>query len=298
MRIGVIGLGKMGSNLVKNMIKNNIEVVGFDSNYSKEDSPIIDLEVSPSLEYLVESLTAPRIIWLMIPSGDPTNQTIEALLKIMSEGDILIDGGNSFYKNSIDNAKKSEDKGIHFFDCGTSGGIDGALNGGNFMIGGNADYFEMIQPIFEKIAAKDGWLFTGEAGSGHYLKMIHNGIEYGMMQAIGEGFEILENSKFAYNNHDVAKLWNNGSVIRSWLMELIQDSFEEDPQLSSISGEVESSGEGKWTVEEALSLQVPTPVISAALFARYRSQLPDNFSGKVVSSLRNGFGGHKIITKE
>lgn len=298
MKIGLVGLGKMGKNLAINMMRNDIDVVGFDQNLEstefEEQTPLI----VESIESLVDSLPSPKIVWVMVPSGEITKTVIASLSDLLSQGDIIIDGGNSFFKDSIENSEFLQDKGIYFFDCGTSGGMEGALNGGNFMIGGNAEMFSVIEPVFQATAQEGGYLYTGAVGSGHYLKMIHNGIEYGMMQAIGEGFEILDKSRYDYDKEKVADLWNNGSVIRSWLMQLTAQSFKENPSLEGISGVINSSGEGKWTVQEALELEVSIPVIASSLFVRYESQVADSFSGKVVSSLRNQFGGHAVVEKK
>lgn len=300
MQLGLIGLGKMGWNLMKNMLAHDVKVNVFDVNETtrkKVQNSQPAIEVADSLEELVQSLPQPRTIWLMVPAGAPTNDSITKLVDLMGQEDILIDGGNSFYKDSISHGQLAAKRGIHFFDVGTSGGIAGARHNGNFMIGGEKNIFPRIEPLFEKIAAKDGYLYTGECGSGHYLKMVHNGVEYGMMQAIGEGFEVLSKSQFNFDNAAVAKVWNNGSVIRSWLMELAQAAFSTDANLDEIKGVMHSSGEGAWTVEEAIQLHVPTPVISSALMMRYRSEENDTMTGKVVSSLRNGFGGHAVDKK-
>lgn len=295
MKIGMIGLGKMGLNLVTNLLNNGIEVVGYDINQEMvAEAEAKGAEGAATIKQLVEKLPTPRIIWTMVPAGEITEKTIIELAELATAGDIIIDGGNSFYRNSVKNYEFLQEQGISFFDCGTSGGMNGALNGGNFMIGGDQERFVEIEPIFEKIAEPGGYLYAGAAGSGHYLKMVHNGIEYGMMQAIGEGFDLLEHSPYEYNNEQVADLWNHGSVVRSWLMELAADAFAEDPHLEQIKGKMFSSGEGRWTVEEALIRQVPMPVISTSLMMRYRSLEDDTFTGKVVASLRNGFGGHAV----
>jgi 6-phosphogluconate dehydrogenase len=234
----------------------------------------------------------------MVPAGKPTQSTIDQLTNLLTVDDIVIDGGNSFYKDSIRHGEQLSEQGIHFFDVGTSGGMAGARRNGNFMIGGEQALFSRIEPLFQAIAAPDGYLYTGPAGSGHYLKMVHNGIEYGMMQAIGEGFEVLDAGPFDYDNAAVAKMWNHGSVIRGWLMELAQNAFAADPGLAAIKGVMHSSGEGAWTVEEAIRLHVPTPVISSALLARYRSEKPDAMTGKVVAALRNQFGGHAVDSQQ
>lgn len=295
MHIGMIGLGKMGLNLVKNILEQQIKVTAFDLNPTARISAQKNgAQIATSLTELVAKLPQPRIIWIMVPAGKPTEATIKQLAVLLTADDIVIDGGNSFYRDSIRHGQELAAANINFFDVGTSGGMAGARHNGNFMIGGPADIFPQIKPLFQKIAAPNGYLYTGPTGSGHYLKMVHNGIEYGMMQAIGEGFEILQKSPYNYNNATVAQVWNHGSVIRSWLMELAQQQFAKDPQLSQIKGIMHSSGEGAWTSEEAIRLHVPAPVISAALMMRYRSEEADTLNGKVVAALRNGFGGHTM----
>ena len=298
MKFAMIGRGKMGLNLVKNAADNGHEVVAFDLNadFVKEADAYSDL-VSPAtdMDDMLAQLPSPKVVWVMVPAGVPTNSTIDTLIEKMVEGDIIIDGGNSNYKDNLEQNKRTTAAGIKFFDAGTSGGMSGARNGGNFMIGGDdAEAWKVLEPLFKSIALEDGYLYTGRLGSGHYLKMVHNGIEYGMMQAIAEGFEVLEASQFDYDYEAVAKLWNHGSVVRSWLMELAEEQFAKDPKLSAISGRMHSSGEGKWTIEESLDLEVPAPVIALSLMMRYRSLQEDTFTGKVVSALRNGFGGHAM----
>ncbi|MEJ1350011.1 phosphogluconate dehydrogenase (NAD(+)-dependent, decarboxylating) [Pediococcus acidilactici] len=299
MEIGLIGLGKMGLNLAKNMRDHQIEVVAFDL-FAEARQAVTKAQIKTvtDLQSLVKGLTQPRIVWSMLPAGKPTDDTIKELSELLDEDDVVIDGGNSFYQDSIRHAEILKERGIHFFDVGTSGGKAGARQNGNFMIGGPQAIFARIEPLFKAIAAEDGYLYTGKAGSGHYLKMVHNGIEYGMMQAIGEGFEVLSESQFYYDNEAVAKVWNHGSVVRSWLMELAQDAFSKDANLDEIKGVMHSSGEGAWTVQEALRLRVPTPVISSALMMRYRSEKDDTMTGKVVAALRNEFGGHAVDHQE
>lgn len=299
MEIGLIGLGKMGLNLAKNMRDHQIEVVAFDLfAEARQAATKAQIKTVTDLQSLVKGLTQPRIVWSMLPAGKPTDDTIKELSELLDEDDVVIDGGNSFYQDSIRHAEILKEQGIHFFDVGTSGGKAGARQNGNFMIGGPQAIFARIEPLFKAIAAEDGYLYTGKAGSGHYLKMVHNGIEYGMMQAIGEGFEVLNESQFDYDNEAVAKVWNHGSVVRSWLMELAQDAFSKDANLDEIKGVMHSSGEGAWTVQEALRLRVPTPVISSALMMRYRSEKDDTMTGKVVAALRNEFGGHAVDHQE
>ncbi|WP_195854449.1 phosphogluconate dehydrogenase (NAD(+)-dependent, decarboxylating) [Aerococcus tenax] len=298
MKIGMIGLGKMGASLAENMSNHDIEVLGYDQNTDNPGVKHDHFTRVKDLDEMIASLPTPRIVWLLVPAGDITNTVIEEVSQKLDAEDIIIDGGNSFFKDSIANYEKLKEKNIYFLDCGTSGGMSGALNGGNFMIGGDREAFDLVEPVFEQISWEGGYLYTGKAGSGHYLKMIHNGIEYGMMAAIGEGFDVLEHSQYEYDYEAVANLWNNGSVIRSWLMELAAEAFKKDAKLADIEGVMYSSGEGKWTVEEALDLQVSIPVIASSLMSRYRSLETDTFNGKVVSALRNGFGGHAMKKKE
>ncbi|MGX7164706.1 phosphogluconate dehydrogenase (NAD(+)-dependent, decarboxylating) [Enterococcus massiliensis] len=299
MKIGMIGLGKMGLHLTQNMLHNQVEVVAYDvTAKAVEEAEQLGAEPAKDFQTLVAKLSAPRIIWVMIPAGAPTQETVKKLGDLLQPGDILIDGGNSFYEDSIKRGEELAAKQIHFFDVGSSGGMAGALKDGNFMIGGPAEIFPVIEPLFKKIAAEKGYLYTGPSGSGHYLKMVHNGIEYGMMQAIGEGFDLLQHSPYNYNNEKVAEMWNHGSVIRSWLMELAANAFQKDGQLDEIKGIMYSSGEGKWTVEEALKREVAMPVIATSLMMRYRSLEEDTFTGKVVAALRNEFGGHAVSKKE
>ncbi|KIS03387.1 phosphogluconate dehydrogenase (NAD(+)-dependent, decarboxylating) [Paucilactobacillus wasatchensis] len=302
MRVGMIGLGKMGLNLTKNMVRNGIEVVGFDlATDNVKAAQEAGAVPASSLEDLVSKLDQPRIAWMMLPAGKPTDATIQQLTTILDKDDLIVDGGNSFYKASLKHNELVTNADMKFFDCGTSGGQSGALNGGNFMIGGDdaAAFDQLLKPIFELVSEPDGFLYTGAAGSGHYLKMVHNGIEYGMMEAIGEGFDVLENSQYNYDNEAVAKLWNHGSVVRSWLMELAEDAFAKDPKLDDLLGRMHSSGEGQWTLQESLDMAVPTPVIALSLMMRYESMrdADDNFTGKVVAALRNGFGGHAVDKK-
>ncbi|HEY4390002.1 MAG TPA: decarboxylating 6-phosphogluconate dehydrogenase [Paenibacillus sp.] len=295
MKLGMVGLGKMGHNLVTNLLRHNHEVAAYDMN-PEAVSRVAEQGAIPasSLEQLVAALEPPRIIWIMVPAGAALQSVISTLTPLLDANDIVIDGGNSHYKNSVELAGELAKSDIHFFDVGTSGGIEGAEQGGCFMIGGDEAVFRSIEPIFHDIAVKNGYMFTGKVGSGHFLKMVHNGIEYGMMQAIAEGFEVLDKSQYEYNYEDVAKVWSNGSVIRCWLMDLMQDAFSKDPKLESIRGVMQSSGEGKWTVETALELQASAPVIAMSLFMRYRSLEDDTFHGKVVAALRNEFGGHAV----
>lgn len=300
MKLAMIGLGKMGINLVENLLRNNNEVVAFDLNKDAiQEASKLGALTATDLDDVLSKLDTPKIVWSMLPAGKPTESTIETLSEKLSAGDILIDGGNSFFEDSLRHNEILAAKGIKFFDAGTSGGMSGANRDGNFMIGGDDEqvFEKYLKPIFEGIAQKDGYLYTGKAGSGHYLKMVHNGIEYGMMQSIAEGFDVLEHGQFDYDNEAVAKVWSNGSVIRGWLMELAESAFAKDADLEQIKGVMHSSGEGKWTLDEALKLKVPTPVIGLSLMMRYRSMEDDTFTGKVVAALRNEFGGHAVDKK-
>lgn len=293
MEIGLIGLGKMGYNLALNLSDHGHTVVGTDVGDVTSDV----FTIVPTLEDVVSKLSTPRVIWAMVPAGDVTETVLAELYERLEPGDIVIDGGNSNYKLSVARAEQFAEKDIKFFDCGTSGGTDGARNGACTMVGGDADAWPTIEPIFKDLSVENGYLYTGPAGSGHFLKMIHNGIEYGMMQAIAEGFDILEKSPFDYDYEQVARVWNHGSVVRSWLMELTENAFKKDAKLDEIRGVMHSSGEGKWTIETALDLQAAAPVIALSLMMRYRSLEDDTFSGKVVAALRNEFGGHAVVKK-
>ncbi|MCT4783834.1 MULTISPECIES: phosphogluconate dehydrogenase (NAD(+)-dependent, decarboxylating) [Exiguobacterium] len=294
MEIGLIGLGKMGYNLALNLSDHDHRVVGTDAGTVDATDAF---EIVSTLEDVVDALETPRVIWTMVPAGDITEAVIVELYERLSPGDIVIDGGNSNYKLSVARAEQFGKKGISFFDCGTSGGTEGARHGACTMVGGDADAWPTIEPLFKDLSIENGYLYTGPAGSGHFLKMIHNGIEYGMMQAIAEGFDILEKSPFDYDYEQVARVWNHGSVVRSWLMELTENAFRKDAKLDEIKGVMHSSGEGKWTVETALDLQAAAPVIALSLMMRYRSLEDDTFTGKVVAALRNEFGGHAVVKK-
>lgn len=298
MKIGVVGLGKMGSNIAHNLLDNHVEVVGYDINDEVRKS-VADqgIDVAHSLDALFQSLPERKIIWLMVPCGKATEDSIQGLKEFMQADDILIDAGNSNFHDSIRHAQELKEIGIHFLDVGTSGGVSGARNGACLMVGGDPEAVAFLEPVFKAIAQEDGYLHTGEAGSGHFLKMVHNGIEYGMMEAIAEGFHVLHESNFDYNLEAVAKNWNHGSVIRSWLMELAEQQFGAHADLADIKGVVDASGEAKWTVKSALDFEVPVPVIALSLMVRNASKQDDNFACKVLSVLRNGFGGHSYEKK-
>ncbi|WP_276917640.1 phosphogluconate dehydrogenase (NAD(+)-dependent, decarboxylating) [Aneurinibacillus aneurinilyticus] len=298
MKVGLIGLGKMGYNLALNMLDKKCEVVAYDT-ISEQVKKITEegAQGVNSLSALIQNLETPRTVIMLVPAGNITGQVVDELSGLLEKGDILVDAGNSNYKDTLLRYTQLKEKGIYFVDCGTSGGTEGARHGVCTMVGGDAEALERVAPLFEKVSIPDGFLKAGAAGSGHFLKMVHNGIEYGMMQAIGEGFEILDKSQFDYNYEAVARVWNNGSVIRSWLMELMQSAFSKQPNLEHIKGVMNSSGEGVWTVETAMELQANAPVIAMSQFMRFRSLEDDTFHGKVVAALRNEFGGHAIVSK-
>lgn len=305
MKVGIIGLGRMGFNLACNMLEKNNEVIGYDIDLNVlnkiNDNPLFqncNFEFYDTLSQFVQSLSSEDALFLLVPHGEETDKMLIELLNLLPEDVIVIEAGNSHYKNSQYWYKRYKEKGLFLLDCGTSGGLKGARNGLCSMIGGDKEAFDRIEPILKQISQENGYLYAGPAGSGHFLKMVHNGIEYGMMQAIAEGFELLHESEFEYSYKEVATLWNSGSVIRSWLMELMIDAFSEDEKLEKLSGVMHASGEAKWTVETALELNVPTPIIALSLMMRNRSLRNDTFSGKVIASLRQQFGGHAVVKKE
>ncbi|MEI7027755.1 phosphogluconate dehydrogenase (NAD(+)-dependent, decarboxylating) [Paenibacillus sp. y28] len=296
MKVGLVGLGKMGLNLAMNMMEHGHQVAAYDVNAEA----VAGVSAAGgtgvhSLAELVGQLECPRVLWLMVPSGALTENVIAELTPLLSAGDILMDGGNSNYKDSVRRAAQLKERGLHFLDVGTSGGMEGARHGACTMIGGELDVFKTVEPLFNSICVDQGYLYAGPSGSGHFLKMVHNGIEYGMMQSIAEGFEILDKGPYPFDYEQVARVWSNGSVIRSWLMDLTQHAFSEDPKLEALKGVMQSSGEGKWTVEAALEFQTAAPIIALSLMMRYRSMQEDTFSGKVVAALRNQFGGHGVV---
>lgn len=298
MDIGMIGLGKMGANMVTRLLNGGQHVVAYDVS---EDA-ISAVEKTGalgarSLDEMVSKLSAPRVVWVMVPSGKITDDTIQALAERLSAGDILIDGGNSNYKDSIRHAAEAAKKGIKFLDVGTSGGIWGLKEGYSLMIGGDADAVETARPVFETLAPgiSEGWGHVGPHGSGHFTKMIHNGIEYGLMQAYAEGFEIMKAKKeFGLDLAKIGHIWQKGSVVRSWLLDLTVRALDQDSELSDIKGWVADSGEGRWTVAEAMDLDVPAPVITMSLQARFISRQNESFAAKILAAMRNQFGGHSV----
>ncbi|MEK3758604.1 phosphogluconate dehydrogenase (NAD(+)-dependent, decarboxylating) [Paenibacillus sp. FSL R7-0337] len=297
MKVGLIGLGKMGFNLGQNLLEHAHEVVAYDVNPAAvQELAGRGASGAASLEELTGRLDSPRVLWIMVPHTY-VDSVIAELTPLLSKGDIIIEAGNSHYKESIRRHEELGAHGIHFLDAGTSGGMEGARSGACYMVGGDEEAWTVVEPLFRDTAVENGYLYAGKSGSGHFLKMVHNGIEYGMMAAIGEGFEVLEKSGYDFDFEQVARVWNNGSVVRSWLMELIERAFSKDAKLEDIKGVMHSSGEGRWTLETAFDLQAATPVIAMALLMRYRSLETDTFTGKVVAALRNEFGGHAVESK-
>ncbi|HUQ98994.1 MAG TPA: decarboxylating 6-phosphogluconate dehydrogenase [Gemmatimonadaceae bacterium] len=296
MRLAMIGLGRMGGNMSERLMKGGHEVVVFDRSVEAIHKYVSQGATgATSLSDITAKLKGPRIVWIMVPAGKPVDDTIGALLPGLSKGDVIIDGGNSNYHESMRRAADLQANGIHFVDSGTSGGIWGLANGYCLMIGASPEAFTLCEPIFKTLAPENGYAHMGPPGSGHYVKMIHNGIEYGMLQAYAEGYEILHASKnFKLDLHRIASVWNRGSVVRSWLNELAEDAFSKDVDLKDLRGYVEDSGEGRWTVQEAIDLDVPAPVITLSLLTRLRSRQADSFSAKVIAALRNEFGGHAV----
>ncbi len=298
MQIGLIGLGKMGFNLALNAKDNGHEVIAYDIDQASVNKiETQGIKTVSTIESLCSSLQPKRVIWLMIPAGDLVDQTIQTLKPLLDKGDIIIDGGNSFFKDSIRRGEELAKPGIGFLDCGTSGGQEGARNGACTMVGGDQSSYEYCSRFFTDISVKDGHLYCGPSGSGHFVKMVHNGIEYGMMQSIAEGFEVMQKSEFNLNLENIASVWNHGSVVRSWLMELTERALSKDANLDQIKGVMHSSGEGKWTLDTAMERQIATPVIALSVLMRYRSLETDTFSGKIVAALRNEFGGHAVEKK-
>ena len=301
MKLGFIGLGKMGSNMVKRLLLDNHKVAVWDKNENNiNEAEKAGAFGSSSIKNLVENLKDEKrkIIWLMVPSGKPVDENLDELINLLDKDDIIIDGGNSYYKETIERGIKAAEKGIYYLDCGTSGGVWGLENGYSLMSGGNKEASDYVKPIYETLAPKGGYVYCGKSGSGHFVKMVHNGIEYGMMQAYAEGFELLEKSKFDLNLTEIAGAWRYGSVVRSWLLDLAVNAFQNDPKLENLEDFVQDSGEGRWTINTAIELEVPAHVITASLYNRFQSRQDESFAMKVLAALRNQFGGHEVKTKE
>ncbi len=296
MQLAMIGLGRMGGNMTERLMRDGHHVIVFDRSAAVvEKYATLGAIGAGSPPEVARKLTAPRVVWIMVPAGKPVDDTITALLPGLSKGDVIIDGGNSNFHDTMRRAGELEQKGINFVDSGTSGGIWGLENGYCLMIGASPEAFALCEPIFKSLAPPDGYAHVGPPGSGHYVKMVHNGIEYGNLQAYAEGYEILHASKdFKLDLHQIARVWNHGSVVRSWINELAEIAFERDPNLDALKGYIEDSGEGRWTVQEAIDLDVPAPVITLSLLVRLRSRQTDSFGAKVIAALRNEFGGHAV----
>jgi 6-phosphogluconate dehydrogenase len=300
MQIGFVGLGRMGGNMVHRLRRDGDHaVVAFDPNAdARRAVEEFGATTADSLESLVAALTAPRAVWVMVPAGDITGSTIAKLTDLLQPGDAIIDGGNSNWHDTTARGEQCKAKGIDLVDAGTSGGIWGLQVGYCIMAGGDKQAIARLLPIFTTLAPPDGFLHVGPTGSGHFTKMVHNGVEYAMLQGYAEGFDILQAAPFDLDLHGIAHLWNQGSVVRSWLLELAESAFQRDPKLEKLRGWVEDSGEGRWTVEEAIDLRVPAPVIALSLFMRFDSRRDDSFANKVIAALRNEFGGHAVKAEE
>ncbi|MGE5673060.1 MAG: phosphogluconate dehydrogenase (NAD(+)-dependent, decarboxylating) [Mycobacterium leprae] len=296
---GVIGLGRMGGSLVRNLVRAGGRAVVYDMNPSSIKELVDELGVTGAndLPSLAKALPAQRVIWMMVPAGDPVDQVIGALKPHLQPGDVLIDGGNSFFRDSLRRAEELKGIGVQYLDCGSSGGWEGALNGLCLMVGGDADAFAKAEPLFKAIAMPGGYEHVGPNGAGHFVKMVHNAIEYGMLEAIGEGFELLESGPYDLDYHKIAELWNHGSVIRGWLMELMARAFGRDPKLEGLEGNIGGGSTGSWAIEEAWKAGVPFPAIAMSYVMRLRSRQQDTFSGKAIAALRWEFGRHEVKEK-
>jgi len=302
MQIGIVGLGRMGANMAERLLKGGHSVAGFDFSTVAVGTLVAKGgESAESLAALVDALEPPRAVWMMVPSGKPVDDTIAGLLPLMTAGDILVDGGNSYYKDTLRRASDAKANGISYVDGGTSGGIWGLEEGYSLMIGGDEDAVARLRPIFETLAPSPatGWGHVGPSGAGHFVKMIHNGVEYGMMQSFAEGMAVMDAKKeFEPDLHQIAEIWREGSVVRSWLLDLIAKALEENPTLEGISPYVSDSGEGRWTVFDAIDEDVPAPVITLALIERLRSRQTDSYADKLLAAMRHQFGGHAIKPKD
>jgi 6-phosphogluconate dehydrogenase len=298
MDLGMVGLGRMGANMAERLVRGGHRLVGFDPTpAAREQAAARGIEAAASLRELVAALPAPRTVWLMVPAGAVVDATLAELLPLLAAGDVVVDGGNSNYKDTVRRAAQLAERGLHYVDSGTSGGVWGLKEGYSLMIGGDEAAVERLRPIFESLApaADRGWGRVGPSGAGHFTKMVHNGIEYGLMQAYAEGFAIMgRKDEFGLDLHQIAEIWRHGSVVRSWLLDLSSDALAKNPALDGIAPYVEDSGEGRWTVAEAIDLNVSAPVITASLLERLRSREKDSFADKLLAAMRNEFGGHAI----
>ncbi len=298
MKIGFVGLGKMGGNMVERLLQGKHQVVAYDRSLEAVNlSSGKGAEAASSLEDLVEKLPEKKILWIMVPAGPPVEDTIQSLIPLLKKDDIIIDGGNSYWRETQARSKQLQGHGIHYVDCGTSGGVWGLKNGYCLMVGGDKDSCKLLEPIFTTLAPPKGFLYVGESGAGHFVKMVHNGIEYGMMQAYAEGFELMKNSSFDIDLHSVSQVWQHGSVVRSWLLELAENALSKDSNLSEVKDFVQDSGEGRWTIQSAIDFDTPVPVITMSLFARFQSRQEESFAMKLLAALRKQFGGHAVKSK-
>ncbi|MGH9863358.1 MAG: phosphogluconate dehydrogenase (NAD(+)-dependent, decarboxylating) [Candidatus Acidiferrales bacterium] len=299
MHVGLIGLGRMGAAMAERLLKRGHEVVVYDRSPAKvRQLQTHGARGANSLSKLAEQLRRPRIVWLMVPAGEPVGAVLRQLEGYLTRGDVVLDGGNSFYRDSQARAKDLKEGGIHFLDVGTSGGIRGHEQGYCLMVGGERKAFRRVEPLLRALAPRGGYAHAGSSGAGHFLKMVHNGIEYGLLEAYGEGFEMLAQSEFNFDLYRVAALWNRGSVVRSWLLELAASALAKDRRLRRLRGYVEDSGTGRWTIEEAIKRGVPVPALALALFRRFRSRQEDSFAAKLIAALRQEFGGHAVRKKK
>jgi 6-phosphogluconate dehydrogenase len=296
MRLAMIGLGRMGGNMVQRLLQGGHQVVVYDRDAEAVRTHVqLGATGANDLADLCGKLKAPRVVWVMVPAGAPVEGTLDELLRHLQKGDVVIDGGNSNYHDSLRRAERLAAAGVAFVDAGTSGGIWGLEVGYCLMVGASPEAFRLCEPVFKTLAPEDGYAHVGPPGAGHFVKMVHNGIEYGLLQAYAEGYEVLQATpEFRLDLHQIAKVWNRGSVVRSWLNELAESAFAKDPALKALRGYIDDSGEGRWTVEEAIALGVPAPVMTLALQTRFRSRQEDSFGAKVVAALRNEFGGHAV----
>jgi 6-phosphogluconate dehydrogenase len=299
MELGFVGLGKMGMNMVARLREGRHDVVAYDlSPELIKQAESLGARGAPSLDVLISKLKPPRAIWIMVPSGAPTESTVNSVASLLQSGDILIDGGNTHFHDDVRRAAVLKTRGLHYVDAGTSGGVWGLKLGYCLMVGGEEGVVKALAPIFTTLAPENGWAYMGSHGAGHYVKMVHNGIEYSMMQGYAEGFELMSKSDYKLELGRIAELWMHGSVVRSWLLELTAAALKEDPKLEGLKGYVQDSGEGRWTILEALDKAVPVPTLTAALFTRFRSRQEESFAEKMLAAMRKAFGGHAVMTRK
>ena len=297
MQVGMVGLGRMGLNMARRLVEDGHTVYGYNKTHDRvEEAERHGIKGVDSLKELAQALKPPRVVWIMVPQGKPVDEVIAELRGYLESGDIIIDGGNSYYREAMRRSRELEKEGIHFLDVGTSGGIWGLKEGYCLMIGGNRDIFCQLEPLFKSLAPEDGYIYCGNTGAGHFIKMVHNGIEYAMMEAYAEGFELIWKSHYSeeIDFAELSKVWNHGSVIRSWLLELIERTFRQDAHLESLRAFVQDSGEGRWMVRESIEMGVPLPAITESLFRRFRSRLDDSFAERLLAAMRREFGGHSV----